>query len=221
MTVLPHFRFTVRGEFTGTPEEWSFGFHFGSNVDLGPDASVDDIHADQVTTALTSFIPGGDLGMPTNAKVNDWRAYKIKADGNMEGEPLQVDLSGTGLTGGVSPKYPPQIACVVTTVAATRGPARFGRFYLPTGLPLGTDRRVSVVDVTAVATAATAMMKAISDAIDFPLSLDGASGINVSELGGGVNKEIDHLEVGRVLDTLRNRRKSMVEERHIHGHIDW
>jgi hypothetical protein len=78
-----------------------------------------------------------------------------------------------------------------------------------------------VTDVTNLAGAVTDFLKDISDAIDIPGSLLSAAAANVSQSSGGVLQEVDHVEVGRCLDTLRNRRKSMDEDRVIGGQIDW
>lgn len=220
MTVPTHFRFTVRGDFVGTPEHWSFGFHMSRDVAGNPDAKISDIDQAQVTTAITTFWAGGGGQTPTDTKVTDWRAYQIGTDGLMEENPLVVDVSANNILGGVGPKYPPQIAACVTTVAANRGPARFGRFYLPTAAPIAADKRMSVVTATGIATAATQLLKDVSDAIDL-VALTSAVGLNISASGLGAKQVINHLECGRVLDTLRNRRKSLLEERYVHTLIDW
>jgi hypothetical protein len=38
---------------------------------------------------------------------------------------------------------------------------------------------------------------------------------------GGARQTIDHISVGRVLDRIERRRRSMVEEYVLSGHIDW
>lgn len=221
MAYVPHFRFTVRGDFTGTPEHFSFGFHMQSQVESFPDADLVDIDESAVTAAVTAFWQSGSPAIGTNAKLTDWRAYKIGTDGRMVGNPLLHDMSAANVAGGQTVRYPPQIALVMTTVGANRGPGRFGRFYLPTAVQLDADMRISVSSATAAADSATAFLKAVSDAIDLPDTTLSAAGLNVSGIGAGTNQQIDHLECGRALDTLRNRRKSLLEDRHVHGHIDW
>lgn len=221
MPVPTHFRFVVRGEFTGTPEEWSFGMHFSRDTPAAPDANLSDVDEGAVTTAVTQFFAGGESRIPLACKVTDWRMYAIGTDNHMEGNPLIHIMTGTPVTGGTQDRYPPQVACVVTTVAADRGPGRFGRFYLPTAAVLETDRRLSIVTATAIAEASSTFMKDVSNAIDLDLT-SSSEGLNISQIGGeGARQTIDHLEVGRVLDTLRNRRKSMLEEKVSTGHIDW
>jgi hypothetical protein len=69
--------------------------------------------------------------------------------------------------------------------------------------------------------ATSTFLKDVSNAIDVPLSLTSVGGVNISAAGPGKQQVIDHLEMGKVFDTLRNRRKSLVEDRVSTGHIDW
>lgn len=220
MTVPTHFKFTFRGDFKETPEHWSFGFHMSRDNPVEPDAGVEDIDVDAVTEALRTFFDTGTSQVPNNAIATDWRAYQIGTNGRMEGNPLVVDLAGENIDGGGGMVYPPQVCVVVTTVAVNRGAARFGRFYLPTRAAVGTDSRMSAVNAADLATAASTFMKSVSNAIDLE-DLTSSEGLNISTLNGGTKQTIDHLEVGRALDTLRNRRKSLVEDRESTGHIDW
>ena len=54
-------------------------------------------------------------------------------------------------------------------------------------------------------------------------TIQSSTGLNVSTRGGpdGTKQVIDHVEVGRVLDTLRTRRRALLEDRQIDAHIDW
>lgn len=222
MPVPTHFKFVFRGEFVGTPEIWSFGVKFNRHVEGQADANIGDVNDGPITTAFDTFMAGGAEGFGTWARATDWRLYQIGTDGRMEGNPLFVDCTGLGIQGGAAPVYPPQIALVVTTVGDDRGPARFGRFYLPA--PTATfaaDGRLTVQKATDYATHVTTFLKAISAAIDLPLTVGSSSGVNISDRGGGVKQEIDHVEVGRVLDTLRSRRNHLLEERYVHTQIDW
>jgi hypothetical protein len=221
VTVPTHFRFTARGVFDDTPEAWSFGFHFERTVVAGGDAGLSDINDGAVTTAFDDLFSNSLAQLPNNATMTDWRAYVIGTNGRMEGNPKVVDVTAENISGTGGMAYPPQIALVVTLVADNRGPARFGRFYLPTRIGIGSDSRASVTDVTNLAGAVTDFLKDISGAIDLPGTTESADGVNVSSSSGGVLQSVDHVEVGRCLDTLRNRRKSMDEDRVIGGQIDW
>jgi hypothetical protein len=96
-----------------------------------------------------------------------------------------------------------------------------GRFYLPTNLALETDRRLSVTTAENAAVVIGTFLKGISGAIDLPGTVLSSSAVNVSSVGAGLLQRVDHIEVGRVLDTLRSRRRSMLEERVVGGQIDW
>lgn len=225
MTVPTHFKFTFRGIFQGTPETWSFGVHYARALDLGGDAGLSDIDESVVSEAITTFLAAAKV---SNAvECTDWRAYVIGTDGRMEGNgPLLHEFAPNTVKGNVSDVlHPPQCTIAVTTVATNRGPARFGRFYIPgSATGLGGDWRVPAATAQEIGGAAAAFLKRISDAIDLPGSTASARGVNVSDrpLGGpGTMQDIDHVEVGRVYDTLRNRRKSLLEDREIRAHIDW
>lgn len=223
VTVPSHFRFTARGTFTGTPEIWSFGWHFNRVVVGGTDAGLSDIDESAVTTALGTFFGQGI--MDSGVLLTDWRAYVIGTDNKMEGNgPLLHDATGDDIHGSGGKIYPPQVALCVTLVADNRGPARFGRMYLPgPALSLGTDRRYTDTQCDSIATAVSAFLKDVSDAIDIPGTIQSAAACNVSSrpAGGGTIQDVDHVEVGRALDTLRTRRNQLLEERHVGGQIDW
>lgn len=223
MPVPTHFKFVFRGVFDNTEETWSFGMHFTRTVEAGPDAGVGAIDTSGVTTALGTFFNTAAAGIPTWCTATDWRAYEIGTDGRMENEPLLVDLTTDDIDGAASgSRLPPQCALAVTTVADNRGPGRYGRFYLPTALIIElSDLRVSIANATGVATAVTAFLKGISDSIDLPGTLGSAGGLNISKSGAGFKQDIDHVEVGRVIDTLRSRRRALLEERVVGGQIDW
>lgn len=225
MSVPSHLKFTFRGKFLGTPEIWSFGVKFRRTQDAGPDAGIDEIDQSAVTSAFSTLLAhGSGATFQQYVKATDWRAYVINEDNRMEGNPLVVDVEASNFIGAGGTIYPPQIALVVTTVADNRGPARFGRFYLP-GPGYGISTGYALTDGAAgsYAEAATTFLKSISDAIDIPGSLSSSAAVNISENPGpdGTLQEVDHVEVGLVLDTLRSRRNAMLETRHVHGQIDW
>jgi len=218
-----HLRIVFRGIFTGTPETWSFGVHGQSVVSTHPDATVDDVNLETLVSAWDA-LADSDAHLPSNARLGDVRVYQIGTDGRAVGKIGLLDVAARNLQGPTSPQYPPQISLAVTTVGATRGAARLGRFYLPTALLLNfTDSRLSAVNAEVTAVAAGTFLKACSNAIDLPDQLGSAQMVNVSSRGGpdGTLQAIDHVEVGRVLDTLRSRRRALVEERFAGAHIDW
>jgi hypothetical protein len=86
------------------------------------------------------------------------------------------------------------------------------------------DWRLSVAVATSLSSAVTNMPKAISGAIDLPGTIGSAACINISDrpIGtDGTKQNVDHVEVGRVLDTVRRRRNALVEAPVVGGQIDW
>lgn len=225
MPVPTHFRFVVRGSFTGSDEGWSTSCHFARANPLEPDAGLDDINEGNVTTAVTSFF--GTSEHLSSTQVDDWRFYVIGTDGKMEGNgPLLHEFAENELKGTAQAYlYPNQVALVATLVAANRGPARFGRMYLPPpNLPLDSSGRISAANAGFRADSIGAFLKNVSDAIDME-DITSSEGLNISPgpVGStvGTKQVIDHIEVGRVLDTMRSRRRSLLEERAVAGHLDW
>jgi hypothetical protein len=225
MPVPTHFRFTVRGTFQNSEETWSYGTHFTRANPGEADAGLDDINESTVATVVSAFHSSSLF--TAGAILQDFRFYVIGTDGKMEGNaPMRHEFPANTYRGSAgSLRYPPQIALAITTAGANRGPARFGRFYLPgINSSMQTDWRLSVADATAIAETCTQYLKDISDAIDLEvLNQSAACNVSTGPVASttGTLQEVDHLEVGRVFDTLRNRRKSLLEERHVHGHIDW
>jgi len=223
MAVPTHFKLVFRGVFENTEEEWSFSVKYRRDVQNFPDAEVSNISDSGVTAAFTGLIgTSGTSRFSSSILATEWRAYQMGTDNRMEGNPKLVVMPGE-VRGLGANTFPPQIALCVTTVADNRGPARFGRFFLPGPVAPMTDFRLTEVNATAYAEAVTVFLKAISDAIDLPNTTDSAPAVNISGLPvlTGTKQDVDHVEVGRVYDTIQSRRRQLLEERHIHGQIDW
>ena len=221
MAVPSHIKIVFRGVFSGTPETWSFGQHYRSDVTGSPDAEASDVHLDQCATAFDTWLHVAQAQFPSSAKLTDIRAYKIGTDGRMEGDPNILDVTTLNIGGASSVIYPPQICLVMTHVAEHRGPARFGRNFIPTSAAVGADFRVAAATCDNIMAQWVGFLKDVSDCVD----LEGGESsdmLNISASGvGGAKQVVDHVEVGRALDTLRSRRRSLLEERRIGGHIDW
>lgn len=225
MAVPTHFRFVVRGSFIGAEETWSTSCHFSRDNPAEPDAGLDDINEGNVTSAVAAYF--GTSEHLASTQVDDWRFYVIGTDGHMEGNgPLLHEFEDNEVKGtGTSYKYPNQVALVATLVATNRGPARFGRMYLPPpNKGLDTTGRLSAADAGFLADSVGAFLKAVADSIDMELTTS-SEGLNISPgppgSSVGTRQTIDHIEVGRVLDTMRSRRRSLIEERAVAGHLDW
>lgn len=221
MPVPTHLYVTFRGTFKTTPETWSFGLRFSRDNPAGEDATLGDIDIPGMATDCGTFFNTTAAKIPSDVLLTDVRGYIIGTDGRMEGNPEIVDVTASTYDGAVAPVYPTQVCCVVTHVAANRGPARFGRVFLPTAGNLGTGKVMSSTEADGIREAYTAFVKNCSDRIDLELA-QSAVQLNISATGAeGFKQTVDHHEVGVVLDTLRSRRRAMVENRRAGGHIDW
>lgn len=225
MSVPTHFRVTVRGTFGATDEIWVTGFHFQRAAGQGPDAGLDDIDEGAMTSAIAGFF--GGTTFTSALKTTDWRAYQIGTNKKMEGNgPLLHEFTTpVAGTGGAQPVWPSNVALCVTTISDTRGPAQRGRFYLPPPQgELGTDWRMSLALVTTYEATVRSFLKAMSDAIDIPDTLESSDMVNVSDRpvgSAGTIQSVDHIEIGRVCDTVQSRRRQLLEDRFVGPQIDW
>lgn len=161
-----------------------------------------------VQTAVTTYHTSGVVSAP--ARLETIKLNLIGPDGRYvdQGNTVLFDYPGTGIPGTASVYPAPQVALAVTTrTAAQRGRAHAGRFYSPVPpYNPGTNGQISVSNAEAAVTAATALCNALNTA----LAPDWVLGV-VSEVGTGTSRQITHVSVGRVLDTIRSRRTSIVE----------
>jgi hypothetical protein len=224
MTVPTHFKFVFRGHFDGTPEFWSFGTHMSRDVTGYPDVDLDAIDETAVTAAIATFMANAAFGTVT--RLDDWRAYKIGTNGKMEGNgPLLHTVDpGSPIAGTGGMNFPTQVAVVATTVAANRGPAKYGRMFLPAlGQSLSTGGRMTAAVALSVANATSQFLKDVSNAVNFPGIGVSCVGLNISKqpVTTGTKQEIDHVRVGRAFDTMTSRRTNLDEDYQSTAHIDW
>jgi hypothetical protein len=214
-------KFVFRGVFANTPEEWSFSLKFSRDNTAGVDATVGEIADEEVTNTITGLINTGHF--PSTVHHTEWRAYAIGPDGKMEGNPL-IAVHPTPIQGAAAatPKYPTDSAVCITSEAANRGPARFGRFYLPcVAHALGTDFRLAQADAASLLVVVTDFCKNLSDTIDLEATAS-AEMLNISSVGAtGARQTVRNLRLGRVLDRIERRRRSMDEAYEETGVIDW
>lgn len=216
MAVPRHVRISFRGRFQETPETWSHSHNVRrpSNAET---FGLGDFDVDGLVGLWDGF---ASVVCSVRTVLTDVRIYDIGTDGRMVGNPIvELLTSSTERVGNLdSVIYPPQVALVVTTVAPNRGPARYGRFYVPgPGMLLSSDSRLNVERRDQVAAAARTFLNGIRDSYQLAGSPDTVdiNPINVSTLGGngaGTTQNISEVRVGRVMDTQRRRRANMDED---------
>lgn len=203
----PHKLLTISGAlFTGTLERWSFGMRFLENSGITPPTqAMVDATVTPLTTFWSSAVTIGQLHSLDTAKL-----AQIGTDGKYPpGHVPSIHTfspalfppgtNGTGLPGQVS-------MAVGFTTSQPRGRAHAGRIYLPpTSMMVGSDGRWTTTQAIGAANAVRTLVNA----------LNGITGMGfltvMSDLGTGTSWNVTGIRVGRVPDTIRRRRRQLVE----------
>lgn len=216
MAVPFHRRITFSGIFgtvTTPVENWSFNLSMTGNPQktLAPLQTL----ADAAGAAWTSHL--APLYWPST-RLARVRAAEVESDGlvsrQASGAYLQADhvQDRPGLAStGTENRMPLSAALVVSLQTARPGQAGKGRFFLPwpsfTGI--ATDYRLPTATAESIADAAKAFLAALNTAAGSPVIVVGAS----SSITGKepTSSVVTAVRVGRVPDTMRSRRSSMLE----------
>ena len=190
-------------------EEWSFTVRTNGSslIDTGGQAARDAI-ADGARAAYQANLPNilkNDCFL-TRVEAVEWSAtgaYSQTAGGEYE----RGVWAGTPVAGGFSAStigyMPPQTALVATLDTPRVGPSGTGRIFLPfPGFTLGSDLRISAADAQLAA----------NTIAEFVRDLNGIGPGLVSVMSSkGFGTVVNSVRVGRAADTLRSRRKSVLE----------
>lgn len=188
-------------------ESFTWTLSLGRNFSTDP---APDVVPQGVIDAVTTFHTAAEVSTGANARLTTIKLNEIGTDGRYvsDGDTVQHDFE-TPVPGVGTSNLPAQIANAVTLrTAAQRGRASSGRFYYPaTGRVVGSDGRLSAATAGAIAADATALLNSLNAALPgFQVGV-------FSSIGTGIWRPVTHVEVGRVLDTMRSRRRSIEEER--------
>lgn len=166
-----------------------------------------------VLSAVSAFHQTTNM-ISAAAKVDNIKLNVIKEDGHYLDDTNTVEAFPTPYAGGIANSIPPQLALAITLATdAQRGLASKGRFFVPAiaYLPASsTDPLISTANATSATTAATTMINALNTALSptgwraAVCSFGGVSGV-------GVNRDITKVRTGRVIDTIRSRRRNFAE----------
>lgn len=188
-------------------EQWSCGFRLRKKT-----AGVIDNGTGLLTGisgAVSTFHANSNSFISRDAKLSYVKVNAVGTDGKYIGQgtnqALYADVAG-GLA--VTQMYPNQIAWGVSlTTGFSRGPAHRGRFYLP--LPccsMDTDSRVLTAQADALKGAVQTMIDTVNG-----VNPDYEMAVFSRKLGSPGNRRITGVAIGKVLDTQRRRRRSLVE----------
>lgn len=190
-------------------EQWSCGFRMWNDSAINDTDAANAIAG--IGVAVRAYHLRQETNISPNAKLSYVKVNAIDVDGKyMEQSTREIvypDVAGGGYTNVV----PNQIAMAVSlTTGFSRGPAHRGRFYNP--LPtcqVGVDGRVDVGTVQAVAASAETLRTAVN-AVSPSSNL--IMVVMSRKAGAPGHRAVTGVEVGRVLDTQRRRRRSLLED---------
>lgn len=191
-------------------ERWSMGLRLDTS-DFLPDNSQEAQQqlCEDYAAAVVAGFTAGELSSGTQSKIDLIKFNRIGLDGRYIHSwtnlvEYQVPVAPTA----TSP-HAPQVALAVTLDTGTgRGLARQGRIFVPSPtMNVAADGRFLVNTATNSATLAAAFINRIN-AVDPPRRVVVASSVRE-----GAIRPVTAVAVGRVLDTIRTRRRSLEEER--------
>lgn len=200
MPVAAHRRLTFSGFFgtaTAPYEEWSFRLNLGVGEGGGDAAALATAARDAFGTHLAPFIRSW-------ATLTEVKYADIAAGGLYAGDPVIVEASIAGGAGAAGSQAP-QVALAVSLDTELRGASGRGRFYLPApGVALASaDGLVGAAEIQSVANASAAFLGAINSPAGF-------GNVSIVSYKGSV-QPVTSVRVGRALDTIRSRRRSLPE----------
>lgn len=220
----PFYRVTAEGTLS-TTEAFSFGFNIirwpGGSGSLP--AVTEDL-ATNIGTIVANWFGGQTTptpGITSRAVLEAVKVNRIGVDGHYEdpeSKEFPVVPPRPGQSGAVSAQVPPQNALVISLIGTDnpRALAGRGRFYLPPVQGMGevsSAGLLNATDVTRVANAAQDLLQRVN-------ALFGALGARYAGVGNtspggsgrpGREQIVSSIRVGNVVDTVRSRRRSLVE----------
>lgn len=185
---------------------------------------VTETHLNAIGTVISNwFVGSGGANNPNFSslvKLTDIKLNRIDVDGTYQDPVSQTLVYPTPFAGGFSgANMPSQLACVVTLrTAVDRGRANRGRMFLPPVSGFftpGTDGRALATDAARVSNSIATLFNSIRAAYIASYGAgDFRGNVGVtSNIGAGEERVVTRVETGRVIDTMRSRRTSLVEDR--------
>jgi len=203
----PHLYLQWGGKLPGN-EQWSCGLRIAPTVTGAVTMGPTDLNTCVIQLSMTHA--NAATGISPLAKLSFVKLNIIGTDGHYAGsatnEQVVADVAGGG---SASTIYPNQVAMAVSlTTGFSRGPAHRGRFYLPLpSIPVDANGSIS-------AGAASGVAAQIDELIATLNGLQAGQKVSVMsrKLGSPAHRAVTGVEVGRVLDTQRRRRRSLIED---------
>lgn len=210
-------------------EQWSCSIRLAEQTTTGlftqvpPQLEVSTWLAGSMKDAVSDYHQRAGTAINPSAKLSFVKANRIGVDGRymdaVTNEYIFADLPG----GGNNTNPPPNqnTIAVSLTTGYSRGLAHRGRFFLP--LPAvvidAATGEINNAYVDSIRASTKTFLEAIADVpgLDAPNSVTPV--VMSRKAGGGTYRVVTGVEVGRIMDTQRRRRKSM-KERYLAQDLD-
>lgn len=189
-------------------EQWSCGLRLANTA--GGDPINDPAMLAACKTAIQAFHVSVGASISQPAKLSFVKLNLIGTDGHYVApvtyQTIVADVSGGG---PASAPYPNQIALAVSlTTGFSRGPAHRGRFYLPLpGFNLDGTGLIAAANANVCSGAVDTLVAALN-----AVSANAKVAVFSRKFGAAAHNLVTGNLVGRVYDTQRRRRRSLIED---------
>jgi len=201
----PHWYLQWGGKLPGN-EQWSCGLR------LAPESGVTPINDPAMlataVTAVQAFHTSPDSKIGAAAKLSFVKLNLLDVNGRYV-EDITMETPIADVAGGTASTFPNQVALAISlTTGFSRGPAHRGRFYIPVpGVPVeATSGLITAAMATTIKGAAQTFVNALNAMPNAYVA------VMSRKFGSPAVRAVTGIEVGRVLDTQRRRRRSLAED---------
>jgi hypothetical protein len=207
MPFAPHTRVSAIGFIGSSLERFSYGLSMESQL-AGAGEMPSQGEAQDIANDFVAFHGRATSKIWQQAVLKEVKIAAIGADGKYTEDPIIISVNQVG-GGGALPVPLPQAALVVSCESTRRGPTGKGRFYLPMPNVVITEPGFLMAVATAedVRTSAQTLLGALNN----EAGVDVVDRKVVIASSKGYNTPVTSIRVGRVIDTMRSRRKSLSE----------
>lgn len=150
-------------------------------------------------------------GFISSCKLVSVKLNRIDVNGHYEDQAAREYVFPTPVPGQNSGLVAPQLTTVVTLATAVeRGAGSKGRMYLPPNVSqqsVQSDGRITPAVAQAQAQSAKNLFTSLND----HYTAVGSVGV-ASDVGSGAFNHVTTVRVGRVIDTMRSRRSTLIED---------
>ncbi len=212
MAFAQHIRMSMIGTFGpaggGGLRTEAFTYSLNLSDPLAAEDPVDDENqAMDLAADAVAFHGSPTAKISAQAVLQMVKFARIGPDGRYLAAPRMVEVNQAG--GGGALRYPFQIALAVSLSTERRGPSGRGRFFLPSptfnlGAETGQFPTTEIAD-------ATLAVRTFLNAVNDQPGLEGNAPRVVVASSKGFNTDVTGVRIGTVPDTIRSRRRQLVE----------